>query len=372
MKRSKFITKYIVYFIIINGLLCIVVGGFGYFTNKALPPAPQPGTPLSAMDKIRLEEALHLKDELGETVWPDWGMMQTPILLWDSQNNYLIGYREPPPGWNEVAGDDFLGKPYYKNPGIDPENFAMEIGGKWVAAMATKGEADYHLRGVFQDVIPDILEAFVPFRLLILDSEFQISGVLHETFHVYQAKNAPENFSRALDGYRLGEAYWRIDSNMHKAWGEEMDSLIKAVEADSRTETAAQTREFINQRVNRRVSNNLSDDLISFETQIEWLEGLPKYIELSIWEIASGTNLYTPIPGLENDRDFKSYETFKRRWSQEINQAGRQAEIGSDVRFYYSGMLQARILDKLMPVWKTRIMDDGVFLEDLILEAISN
>ena len=372
MKRSKFITKYIVYFIIANVLLCIVVGAFGYFTNLTLPPEPQPGLPLSAIDKIRLEEALHLKGELGETVWPDWGMMQTPILLWDSENNYLIGYKDPPSSWDEVAGDDFLGKPYYKNPAFDPENFAMEIGGKWVAAMATKIEADYFLRGVFQDFIPDFLEAFIPFRLLILDSEFQMSGVLHETFHVFQASNAPDKFSRALDSYRLEDAYWRINSNMHAAWGDEIDKLIKAVEADSRDETAALTREFIRLRDNRRKINNLSDDLITFETQIEWLEGLPKYIELSIWETASGSIRYTPVPGLEKDRDFKSYETFDRRWSQEINQAGRQAEIGSDVRFYYSGMLQARILDKLMPEWKTRIMGDGVFLEDLILEAISD
>ena len=196
--------------------------------------------------------------------------------------------------------------------------------------------------------------------------------MLHETFHVFQAKKSPDNFTRALDNYRLGEAYWRIDSNMHADWGEEMDTLIKSVKADSRAETAALASEFISLRENRREINDLSDDFIAFETQIEWLEGLPKYIELSIWETASGSNRYTPIPGVEKDRDFKSYETFDRRWSQEINQAGRQAEIGSDVRFYYSGMLQARILDRLMPEWKTRIMDKGVFLEDLILEAISD
>jgi len=353
-------------------LLCVLAGSFGYFSNQGLPPEPQAGVPLSSIDKVRLTEALHLKEELGETIWPNWGVMQIPILLWDSENNYLIGYQDPPNGWVEVAGDNFLGKTYYKNPDIDPENFAMTIGGHWVAAMATKGEADFHLRSVFQDAIPDFLEAFIPFRLLILDSEFQISGVLHETFHVFQARTAPDKFSQALNSYRMDDEYWRIDSNMHTAWQHEIDTLIKAVEAGTQDETSALTRDFITQRTNRRVSNNLSEDFISFEKQIEWLEGIPKFIELSIWETASQSNQYKPIPGIEGDRDFKAYKTFERRWSQEINQARRQAEIGSDVRFYYSGMLQARILSRLMPEWKIRIMDDAVFLEDLLIESISD
>jgi hypothetical protein len=101
------------------------------------------------------------------------------------------------------------------------------------------------------------------------------------------------------------------------------------------------------------------------------MEGLAKYIELTIWEAASTTPQYKPIPEIESDPVFKDYQTFKRRWNQEISQARRQATIQGDVRFYYTGMLQARVLDKLMPGWKSDVMEDGIYLEDLLRLAVT-
>jgi hypothetical protein len=40
------------------------------------------------------------------------------------------------------------------------------------------------------------------------------------------------------------------------------------------------------------------------------------------------------------------------------------------VRFYYSGMAQAVLLDRLMPDWKVRAWSEGVWLEDLLAEAV--
>jgi len=41
-----------------------------------------------------------------------------------------------------------------------------------------------------------------------------------------------------------------------------------------------------------------------------------------------------------------------------------------DGRFYYSGMAQAVLLDRLMPGWKDQALEDGVFLEDLLEAAV--
>ncbi len=41
-----------------------------------------------------------------------------------------------------------------------------------------------------------------------------------------------------------------------------------------------------------------------------------------------------------------------------------------DGRFYYTGMAQAIILDRLLPEWKTMAMNEDVFLENLIVIAI--
>jgi len=41
-------------------------------------------------------------------------------------------------------------------------------------------------------------------------------------------------------------------------------------------------------------------------------------------------------------------------------------------RFYYSGMAQAFLLDRLSPGWKQQILSPGVFQEDLLRRAVSN
>lgn len=74
---------------------------------------------------------------------------------------------------------------------------------------------------------------------------------------------------------------------------------------------------------------------------------------------------YEPLAAIEDDPDFSGYGSFERRWSQEIDQIGRMAGDEGDGRFYYSGMAQAVLLDRLMPGWKEQALAEGVFLEDL-------
>ena len=109
---------------------------------------------------------------------------------------------------------------------------------------------------------------------------------------------------------------------------------------------------------------------MAFERRFEWLEGLAKYVELESWRQAAETAGYQPLPAVMDDSDFKDYDTFDRRWSQEIGQMKRQATREGDTRFYYTGMAQAILLDRLLPDWKGRVMEDGVWLEDLLQEAV--
>ena len=109
---------------------------------------------------------------------------------------------------------------------------------------------------------------------------------------------------------------------------------------------------------------------MNYEREIEWLEGLAKYIELGIWREASLAPGYTPLPALADDPDFKKYATFQQRWSQELDQMKRQAGLEGEVRFYYTGMAQAVLLDRLTPDWKARILTETVAVEDLLREAV--
>ena len=75
------------------------------------------------------------------------------------------------------------------------------------------------------------------------------------------------------------------------------------------------------------------------------------------------------MSAMADDPDFKGYATFERRWSQEIGQMARQATREGEPRFYYTGMAQAMLLDRLLPGWKDRILSEDVWLETLLAEA---
>ena len=370
MKKSKSIVRAIS-FLIAGGIFsCILLAVVIYASNQNLPEGPVFTDEIDWVDKTRLAETLHLKTELGESVWPGWGQMDIPVLLWHQDNNFLVGVDSPPVGWEVVSNDTFQGETYYRNPQIDPENFAMLIGDQWVASMATKGETDLFLRQVFQDLLPSPFDQLIPYRLLIQPSEVQISAVLHESFHVYQARESAGNFERAENVYPDGERYWKLDVEMRNDWETEIGLLLEASNATAEGDVISATRKFLDQRDQRRSQFNLDSDLIDYERRFEWLEGLAKYVELSIWEQASLSADYRPLSEMSADPDFKGYDTFKSRWNREIQQTKTQAHKEGDVRFYYTGMLQARLLDRLMPNWKNRIMGEDVFLEDLLRQAV--
>ncbi|MEJ2748791.1 MAG: hypothetical protein P8183_12945, partial [Anaerolineae bacterium] len=80
---------------------------------------------------------------------------------------------------------------------------------------------------------------------------------------------------------------------------------------------------------------------------------------------------YQPVAAMASDPEFDDYQKFEQRWQQEVDQIARMANNDGDGRFYYSGMAQATLLDRLMPGWKAQIFDEGVFLEDLLATAVN-
>lgn len=360
-------------FFIAGGLLVCILGALiSALSNRGLPSVPASLDVMTDLDKARLAEALHLKQLLGAEIWPGLGEADIPVLLWNRGFSFLVNFPAAPDGWEEVAGDSFLEQAYYRQPTDDHQNFAVEVGGQWVASLGTKWETDAFMMEMFQDVLPPVIEDIFPYRLLILPSEVQITGVLHESFHVYQMQVAPERLAAAEASHQSGDSYWQVDEAMHAEWEREIHLLRQALESGSDQQAAEYVRQFLEARQERRSAHSLSSEFIIFEQAFEWEEGLAKYVELESWRRAyeSGGG-YVPVSGMEEDPEFKGYRTFKQRWSQELSQMERQANRAGDTRFYYTGMAQAKLLDHLMPDWKTRILGEVLWLDRLLAEAIS-
>jgi len=352
-------------------ILCLVLAAGSMWSNRSLPVESATPKQLETLDKIRLVESLHLKASLGDTLWPGFGKEPIPISLHYDRVSFLIGYPgSPPASWEVVPGDDFQGQIYYLKAETDPQNFAIQVGEVWVAGMATKTMTDLFLVQVYRDFLPPVIEQVFPYRLLIQPSETQICAVIHEAFHVYQARLAPQRLKAAEEAHKSGEQYWVVDPTMRASWYEETYLLVKAVSAKTDAEARQLAHQFLETRNQRRQHADLSSDLVDYERWLEWEEGLGKYVEVKILQLAHQSASYQPIPEIEADPDFKGYRGFSGRWSQENIQLRLQAGKEGESRFYQTGLAITYLLDRLDVGWKGKVMEEGTFLEDLLQEAV--
>ena len=157
---------------------------------------------------------------------------------------------------------------------------------------------------------------------------------------------------------------------MRADWEKEIGLLVQAVQEPDDQQAKGLASQFLAQRQARRAQAGLPAELSDYERQIEWEEGLAKYVELAIWEQAYESEVYQPV--LANDADFKNYRKFPARLKQELAQLKRQASQEGEVRFYYTGMAIARLLDRFSPGWQSGALQEGIWLENLLGKAVGS
>jgi len=373
--------------------LCLLAVGALALSNLRLPKQSESIETLSQADKIRLAETQHLRQAVGDFVWPGWGQADIPSIAYNEGYVFLVGYPNPPAGWIkvpagmqrggawELAPDETLdGQPYYRQalPGADetPEAFAVLVGEQWVYSLQTLDWVQIGLAAQIRGDLPGFLRPVFPYRLflgqLVAGSDQYITLAAHEAFHAYQGMAVPEKLAEAEETNLAYESQYPWEEPVFQAdWQTELDLLAESLQAMERKSQVELARSFLDVRNNRREAAGLSPELRAYEQQREWLEGLARYAELEIWRQANRGD-YTPLAETAQLADFKGYGDFESRWGKEIEQIGRMADDEGDGRFYYSGMAQAFLLDALMPGWKSRAFEDGVWLDDLLAEAVMN
>lgn len=224
----------------------------------------------------------------------------------------------------------------------------------------------------FGEELPPLIRPIFPYRLawnfLGGDTEVYIGGLVHESFHAYQGQRAKQRLYQAEETHQFENQYPWTDSNLETAWEDELSTLYDAAQAGTDQGATEAARSFLDLRKQRRRDANLSEALVDYERQLEWLEGLAKYAELELLRSAAETRDYTP--SLRGDPQFEEYASSPRYWSQQLIEVKRMSGREGDIRFYYSGWTIAVLLDRLMPGWKNQAFSEYVWLEDLLLVAI--
>jgi hypothetical protein len=74
--------------------------------------------------------------------------------------------------------------------------------------------------------------------------------------------------------HRTGERYWQADEDLRAAWRAEIALLADALDTESDEEAAGFAREFLEAPTARRMEHQLDEELVDYERQLEWEEGL--------------------------------------------------------------------------------------------------
>ncbi len=312
--------------------------------SKSMIPAVSPI--LTDQDKTLLQEALRLKRILGDEVWPGLGKVAVPVILYNDSYEFLINSASPPPPpWVEVEGDVFSGETYYRRPAENPQAFAVEIGEVWAGSMSSF----------------DRMAGKIPLKI---SPDFYVVLLLHEVFHAFQADEAPARFRRASALYAMEKDYPFKNPEFAKAWTSEGALLSAALRAKGRAEVLDATRAFLeNRRARRRLITSIIG-ISDYEREMEWLEGLPKYAEIRFYELAAAR---------AEEPAFADYRPGLPYWTWDFVRLEKQ--LGTqpgDLRFYLSGMAQARILDRLSPGWKSRFFKEGGAMEDRLQALVES
>jgi hypothetical protein len=374
-------------------VLLLLITAILALSNRTLPTESAQPAALSVAEKALLSEAIQVRQQVGDEVWPGWETAVIPLIVYNEATAFLLGYPDPPNGWinvstnkphgsawEQVPDDLFDGEPYYRQSlppdGETPQAFTVRVGKQWAASMQTQEWMEISLSNQLRADLPAFLVPIFPYRLandlFLRGSEGYISLLSHESFHAYQGTVAPDRLAAAETAVsRSDSRYPWDDVAFQNAWQAELDLLATAVQAETDAEMVDLVRQFLAQRELRRQMAGINSALIDYERQREWLEGLARYVELETWRQASLADDYQPIVALQDNPDFDGYASFDKRWAQEIDQIGRMADDYGDGRFYYSGMAQAVLLDRLLPDWKAQVLTDGVFLDELLATAVA-
>lgn len=393
MKTVKTVIRFLAKAIKWTFIVIIALAVVSALYNLTLPTHSKITNKLPEKEKAYIAETMNLQKNLGNSVWPGWGDLAIPVIVYNEEYAFLTRYPNPPAGWKKmpaeefmgsdwkpVEGDDFFGENYYRqplpNPEITPENFTVKVGDRWVVTMQTKEYAAVAFYNGFKEELPPVLNAVFPYKIfwnmLMGKAENYIEGMTHEAFHAFQGMVVPARLADGENAARLSSEYpWEQTKNA-AGWKEEINLLLKAYHSENKDSMLHYTALFVAKREERRQNASLSSNFIQYEKKREWLEGLAKYAELNIGLTAEKSSGYKPVESIKAISDFKNYKNRSSWFNRQVNEVKRTVSRPGESRFYYGGMLQAVMLDRLLPNWKNSAFDENIYLDDILKKAVEN
>lgn len=346
-----------------------------------------PGDPELRIDPLMLAEAAEVFAVIARDdnpVWPGWNARTTPILFYlPGVQDALVNHPKPPAGFTRVtsallpAGWTLDLRDGPTTLALDGQNTSIEVNGIETLVVADPlSNLRPQLELLLGDPRPtaERLKDLTPERLGG-DVYDELAMVVHEAFHVHQAKAAP---NKAASEALLLQYPW-LAAEGNAGFALEGQLLVRALTAADEEQVFAAALEWLAVRKERR--SKLPAAAITYEDGTEFNEGLAKYTE---WKLSTVLEGRASGDGVRWRRGFHGYADLGP-WRANLlkqlagNCSGETIVNGDPYgsgglrfRLYYTGMAIGVLLDRLgMDDWRARIFEPATTLTGLVEELLA-
>lgn len=302
--------------------------------------------------RIMIAETLHLWKTKGEELWKGWTSINIPFNYIDKEYEYLIGHPEPPKDYTALGKDELLNCIVYGKKREKSENIA----------------ATTYINGF------DCVAIGSP-ETLDLDTTRWVIVAIHEMFHVYQGVRGSVQKVATLDLAYGEDASWQInypfpydDEILQNSIHMQGYLLFQALSSDDdfnilyNALTLHEAISVYKELIMLKYGNLKNYKYSEFQ---EWKEGIAKYTEIKMAELAAGD--YEPLSAFKNMNNFVSYkQLWDNNYKLQINVVRHCGKgTGGRITFYYLGYGKGLLLDKVLPEWKNYCFDKSTWLDDI-------
>lgn len=309
-------------------------------------------------DAVLINEAYHLWQSLGEKEWTGWTQVRIPFIYITPDYEYAVDFAKTINGFTPLPQSEWIDKPI----------------------QARKRVLGTHLAASFPFEGAGTVAIGTPAALEKSPAAWVLTAS-HEMFHVLQNSRGQ---IQKIAQLRIGsdnDPSWQLtfpfpykDTDImqlihlqsyliYLSLTEKDDAALK-YDAGTAVEAIRVYRSVLR----KQVPDNKFYNYSQFQ---ELSEGIAFYTEYKMAEAAANDN-YQPT---EAFRKLPNYKNYQQVWDEEyknriflVKHAGRAAQ--SRTAFYHLGLGKGLLLDRLMPDWKTRYFAPGVWIDDLLMEAL--
>lgn len=267
----------------------------------------------------------------GEALWPGFRPDTTPIALVLPTGTFLFNWAGP--------------LPRHFRPTRVPRSGWSDSTSAAAASTAVRIEG----RNVAQLVVRELEPAAI------------ISGIFHEAFHVFQGAQRKEGrrFGAGENSFYVA-SYPVFDATNEALFTIETLILASALETSSIGERRELARQFVATR--RQRHRRLSPEYAEFDRASEMNEGLAEYILTRAVDVLA-TDSVVPASWRAG-----AARAAARRVAQ-LRGATADSTLSLRIRYYHTGPAIGRLLDRMAPNWKARVVAENLALDDILAES---